>query len=203
MSNTVTLKKSSVVGKIPQTTDLAFGEVALNFADGRLYYRNSSDQIDFFEKSGESAGSFFLLKNDTDLGLVSDSNVTSFLDAGFTNESVSNLFDLNFVAITGYVKPDDFVLPNYTASTSDIITDGYVSDGYVATGYASSSPFPRPVSSGQVVYVSDNDTLAFSDGNTWTQLSTVSKTGSYNDLSDTPSEGITTGKAIAMAIVFG
>ena len=34
-------------------------------------------------------------------------------------------------------------------------------------------------------------------------LSTVATSGSYNDLSDTPSGGVTTGKAIAMAIVFG
>jgi hypothetical protein len=34
-------------------------------------------------------------------------------------------------------------------------------------------------------------------------LATVATSGSYNDLSDTPSGGVTTGKAIAMAIVFG
>lgn len=50
MANKVTLKRSSVVGKIPQTSDLAFGEVALNFADGRLYYKNSSNAINFFEE---------------------------------------------------------------------------------------------------------------------------------------------------------
>ena len=50
MANKVTLKRSSVAGKIPQTSDLAFGEVALNFADGRLYYKNSSNAINFFEE---------------------------------------------------------------------------------------------------------------------------------------------------------
>jgi hypothetical protein len=50
MANKVTLKRSSVVGKIPQASDLDFGEVALNFADGRLYYKNSSNAINFFEE---------------------------------------------------------------------------------------------------------------------------------------------------------
>jgi hypothetical protein len=34
-------------------------------------------------------------------------------------------------------------------------------------------------------------------------LATVATSGSYNDLTDKPASGVTTGKAIAMAIVFG
>ena len=41
-SNTITLKKSSVAAKIPLTTDLQFGELALNYQDGILYYKNAS-----------------------------------------------------------------------------------------------------------------------------------------------------------------
>ena len=33
-------KKSSVAGKIPETTDLALGEVCINHTDRRLYARN-------------------------------------------------------------------------------------------------------------------------------------------------------------------
>jgi hypothetical protein len=40
MSNTaIQLKKSGVTGNTP--SGLAFGEVALNYADGKLYYKNS------------------------------------------------------------------------------------------------------------------------------------------------------------------
>jgi hypothetical protein len=35
-------KKSSVAGKIPETTDLALGEICVNHADRRLYTRNPS-----------------------------------------------------------------------------------------------------------------------------------------------------------------
>lgn len=41
-SNTITLKKSSVAAKIPLTTDLDYGELALNYQDGILYYKNAS-----------------------------------------------------------------------------------------------------------------------------------------------------------------
>jgi hypothetical protein len=48
MSNSVLLKKSSVAAKVPLTTDLAYGELALNYADGKLYFKNSSNAIQSF-----------------------------------------------------------------------------------------------------------------------------------------------------------
>jgi hypothetical protein len=48
MANKIVLKKSSVVGKVPTTSDLDYGEVALNYADGRLYFKTSTNEIDYF-----------------------------------------------------------------------------------------------------------------------------------------------------------
>jgi hypothetical protein len=48
MSNTVLLKKSSVGAKVPLTTDLTYGELALNYADGKLYFKDSSNNIQSF-----------------------------------------------------------------------------------------------------------------------------------------------------------
>lgn len=45
MSNRVLLKKSSVLGKVPLATDLTYGELAINYADGKLYYKNTADQV--------------------------------------------------------------------------------------------------------------------------------------------------------------
>ena len=42
MANNIILKKSSVAAKIPLTSDLAYGELALNYQDGKLYYKNAS-----------------------------------------------------------------------------------------------------------------------------------------------------------------
>ena len=44
-NNKIILKKSSVVGRIPTTSDLDFGELALNYADGRLYYKNTNNVV--------------------------------------------------------------------------------------------------------------------------------------------------------------
>ena len=51
MANRIILKKSSVPGKIPVTTavdadnGLEYGELALNYTDGKLYYRNANNSI--------------------------------------------------------------------------------------------------------------------------------------------------------------
>lgn len=45
MANKVLLKKSSVASKIPLTTDLDYGELALNYADGKLYFKDASNNI--------------------------------------------------------------------------------------------------------------------------------------------------------------
>jgi hypothetical protein len=46
MGNQIVLKKSSVAAKVPLTGDLTYGEVALNYADGKLYFKTSSNVID-------------------------------------------------------------------------------------------------------------------------------------------------------------
>lgn len=46
MSTTsIRLKKSSIAGRVPSTSDLEFGEIAINYADGILYFKNSSNQV--------------------------------------------------------------------------------------------------------------------------------------------------------------
>jgi hypothetical protein len=45
MPNNIILKKSSVVDKVPLPGDLQFGELALNFADGNLFYKTSANAI--------------------------------------------------------------------------------------------------------------------------------------------------------------
>jgi len=48
MANKVLLKKSSTAAKVPTTSDLDYGELALNYADGKLYYKNSSNVVQSF-----------------------------------------------------------------------------------------------------------------------------------------------------------
>jgi len=42
MSNSIKIKRSAVAGKVPLTTDLALGELALNTYDGNLFFKKST-----------------------------------------------------------------------------------------------------------------------------------------------------------------
>lgn len=48
MSNNIILKKSSVGDKVPLAGDLQHGELALNFTDGKLYFKNTANAIKSF-----------------------------------------------------------------------------------------------------------------------------------------------------------
>ena len=52
MSSKIILKKSSEAGKVPPS--LEYGELALNYTDGILYYKNSSNQITQLVNSGSA-----------------------------------------------------------------------------------------------------------------------------------------------------
>ena len=51
--SSIKLKKSSVPSKVPTTGDLDYGELAINYADGYLYYKDSANNINkFIDENG-------------------------------------------------------------------------------------------------------------------------------------------------------
>ena len=49
MANKIILKKSSVANRVPTTTDLDYGELALNYTDEELFFKNSNNVIKKFQ----------------------------------------------------------------------------------------------------------------------------------------------------------
>lgn len=45
MANTIKLKKSSVAAKVPLASDLDYGELAINYTDGNLFFKDSSNAV--------------------------------------------------------------------------------------------------------------------------------------------------------------
>ena len=86
MPNKITLKKSSVVGRQPQLEDLDWGELALNFADGKLYYKTAENEIRYFYdrisqmQGDEIENVIFVAKNgdDANSGLTWGQSVATF-----------------------------------------------------------------------------------------------------------------------------
>lgn len=92
--NRILLKKSSVVGKIPSASDVEFGELALNFSDGRLYFKNSDNNVDFFESGTGSASLLPFAANEGDFGSVTSNTSDFSFELGSLSDNESFLQDL-------------------------------------------------------------------------------------------------------------
>lgn len=74
MANKVLLKKSSTAAKVPLVSDLDYGELALNYTDGKLYYKTAGNTINTFPSLSATA----TLTNKT----LSSATLTGTLTAG-------------------------------------------------------------------------------------------------------------------------
>ena len=96
MANKVLLKKSSVVSRIPTTSDLDYGELALNYADGKLYYKTSGNTIDSYPSATATA----TLTNKTltspviSGGTINDAIIGGTTPAAITGSSVTSTGNL-------------------------------------------------------------------------------------------------------------
>jgi hypothetical protein len=101
----IKLKKSSEPGKLPQPEDLEFGELALNYADGQLYYKKSNGTVDTIGGGG-------LLGTRTVTESVATNNQTIFnIPGGYT---------LGFVDVT--INGSQLLSTDYTATNGTSIT---------------------------------------------------------------------------------
>jgi len=95
----IKLKKSSVVGRVPGSSDLAYGELAINYADGRLFYKDASNGIKAFIDSASTS-----------------TLVTTTIDSDYINARVASLDSSQVTSIVD----SDYVL-NRTASSFPIL----------------------------------------------------------------------------------
>jgi len=151
-ANRILLKKSSVQGKIPGAFDIEYGELALNFSDGRLYFKDSNNDIQFFEKSSSQVESNFdVLLNDLSLGDVTDTKITNRLDLGSVLNSSISSFNFGSISISGPIFPSIFSLPS--SKVSELPNDSFTGQMLLVTDEVSGS------------------VPAFYDGNSWKRLS--------------------------------
>ena len=103
----VLLKRSSVAGRIPDSSDLQYGELAINFADGKLYYKDDSNNIRAFIDSA-------LVQNLVDQietvaqSQLDSSEVTVLIDSDYINNRldttiVNNLINFGDVLDSAFI----------------------------------------------------------------------------------------------------
>lgn len=122
MSNKIILKKSSVGAKVPLTTDLDYGEVALNYNDGKLYFKNSSNNIAFL---GSSSATETLTNKSVSLG----SNTLTGTVAQFN----SALTDGDFATLAGTETLTNKTLSNPVITGTLTVAGSTGANGYILT----------------------------------------------------------------------
>ena len=85
-ANVVKLKRSAVAGRVPATTDLDLGELALNTYDGRIYLKKSVSSV-------ESIVTLQPFPTGGTIGQVLTTDNTGTLS--WTSQSLSNLIDVD------------------------------------------------------------------------------------------------------------
>jgi len=96
MSNTITLKKSGVSGNAPSSSDLSLGEIAINYADGHLYYKSGASATPAKLNAGNA---------DTTDGFHLNQDVRSTASPSFAGLDINGAAD-----ISGNLEVGEYIL---------------------------------------------------------------------------------------------
>jgi hypothetical protein len=168
------LKKSSVVGKIPLVGDLEYGELALNYADGKLYYKTSSNTIEAFNDSASTHtlinafvdSDYVLTKAGVPTGitlgaanelLIVGSDGTSIVSDGTLNIDPSN----NYVGINQTSPQVTLHMTGEGAQTAQVRMEQYNSSADApdlrTRRYRGTIASPSAIQSGDYLYRSNHE----------------------------------------------
>jgi hypothetical protein len=101
MTNKITIKRSSVPGKVPAAGDLDYGELAINYADGNLFFKNSSNSVatiastEFVSVTGNVTAANYFGNGSTLSGINAFSSVTISGGNSIAANSISSTLTLS------------------------------------------------------------------------------------------------------------
>lgn len=199
MANKVLLKKSSVAAKVPLTTDLDYGELALNYTDGKLYFKNASNVIKSFtiDDSVVTLAGTQTLTNKT---LTSPTLNTPAISGGTINNAV--IGGTTPAAITGttVTSTGNLVSSNSTGDEGGEIslakpaTNTAITTGVTIDVYQNKLRIFETGGTNRGAYI---DITAASAGVGSNLLSGGGGGGGFSDLVEVAQTGITTSTAIS------
>jgi hypothetical protein len=139
MSTIFKLKKSAVVGRKPEAGDIQHGELAINYADGRLYYKNAANEVRYFV---DSAHALSMISNNS----VDSAQAITLINANsINNADALTLIQNNSVdsASVFDLIDSDYVAQRHStpiAAANSVILDRFSGDSSTTAFTLSYSP---------------------------------------------------------------
>lgn len=127
---TIALKNSGSTGNTPTALSLAYGEIAINYADGKIFYRTSSDTL----------GSYSIVVPGVDKDVIFNDNGVYGTSAGLTfDKTTANLAVTNIVT-TKSTNLNNLVLDTVgtytTSNTNTVVVDSFSLSTYRTAKYS-------------------------------------------------------------------
>ena len=179
MANTILLKRSDVSNSVPSTGNLVQGELALNFTDGNLFFKDSSDNVVLLSSTklvsvtGNVTGNSIIGNISGQFGniTISGSNINSDAASIVVN---SNNSDVDF-AVNGDTAANVFYVDagtgtvsigNSTQITNAVLSLNSTNSLVIPRGNNSQRPDPAQV--GMLRFNNETDTVEFyTDAEGW------------------------------------
>jgi hypothetical protein len=213
MTNRIILKRSSVANSVPSAGALEYGELALNYTDGNLFFKTASNAVSLIAStqtanySGNVSANYFLGNGALLTGVITSvaninngtSNVTVVSSGGNVaigiggtgNIAVFSTIGANITGLlhaTGNVSGGNLVSDNGIVAPGNIQVGNILTDGYY---YANGAPFLG--SSGFATFITETGNLASASNVNVTFNGAPGISVSANTTSSTVSVGVLPG----------
>lgn len=165
-SPVVKLKRSNVAGKVPLTTDIDLGEIAINTFDGKAYFKKNNGTESIVE-IGTGAGVGVVDGDKGDI-TVSNTGTTWTIDNGvITNAKISSSAEI----------AGSKIIPDFGIQ----IIRGY--GNHITFYYNDTAEFPNPATyHGAIAHSHSDGAIYFAHNNQWNKLANDSQLSSYAPL---------------------
>lgn len=141
MSNTsIQLKKSGITGNTP--VDLNYGELALNYADGKLYYKDYYNIIKFISNQDTFAT---VNINSVPVIATSTSDILSIVPQSGIKIDVNAIDKIAYLTVDEFVrKTGDGMTGDLILETSDVHANNVIVNNTLYSGLATEAATPLP-----------------------------------------------------------
>ena len=112
MTNTVLIKRSGTANSVPVAGNLSLGELAINYADGNLFYKNSSGSVTVI-----ASNKFVSVTGNITGGNINSGGIVSATGNVIGNYFIGNGSQLTGITVTGTLNS---VVDNFTGNGSQV-----------------------------------------------------------------------------------